>query len=125
MPHSKRPRRARVNKKRARLGLPLLPELHAGVAEHMEAHAKAIGVTTIMVPMATPIRAMLTKVRKETQLRDPTSVASDQLFASAILTAMLPQMHAALFPSLIASPTDANMKQAQAVGKVLARPFVG
>lgn len=124
MPHSKKPRRARVNKKRARLGLPPLPELTA------EMHPALVrpspdGVTSMMIPLTTATRKILTKVRLEQQRQDPSTVASDSLYASAVLTAILLQLHAVMFPSLIQAPTPKAMEQAQAIGKVLARPFVG
>jgi hypothetical protein len=122
MPHSKRPRRNRVNKIRAKKGLPPLVDHSPFIAESTPG---TVGVTSMMIPLTTTTRQMLTKIRLEQQKRDPSTVASDQLYASAILTAILLQIDAALFPSLIAAPTDANMKQATTIHKTLARPFLG
>jgi hypothetical protein len=126
MPHSQRPRRNRVNKKRLRLGLPPLPKWE-DVPETAVFSQKPTegGVTSMMIPLTTAVRQILTKVRREQQRLDPSTVASDQLYASAVLTAILLQLNAALFPSLIAPPTAKNMEQAQSIGKVLARPFLG
>ena len=88
MPHSKRPRRNRVNKIRAKKGLPPLGEL----PDVIERSSMPLGVTTLMVPLPAPTRALLTQVRLAAQLKDPSTVASDQLFAGAILTAILPSM---------------------------------
>jgi hypothetical protein len=120
MPHSKRPRRNRVNKKRAQLGLPLLldPEAPAGMAFGTD-KPEVFGVTCMMIPLATATRDILRKVRREQQRRDPSTVASDQLYASAVLTAILLQIHEALFPSLIAAPTTQNLQQAKRIGRVL------
>lgn len=62
------------------------------------------GVTSLMVPIPTTIRAMLTACRKETQRRDPRTVPTDQAFASAIVTSVVLTMHATLFPKLIETP---------------------
>jgi hypothetical protein len=124
MPHSKRPRRARVAKKRARLGLPPL-----GEPEQIVPSVEPVGgVTSLMIPLATQTRILLAKVRRESQLRDPATVASDQLFASAVLTVALIQIHDSMWPPaspLIVPPTQANTEQAHKVGKVLGRTFVG
>lgn len=124
MPHSKRPRRNRVNKKRIRMGLPPLPE--PAVEMHPALVRPATdGVTSMMIPLTTATRKLLTKIRLEQQRQDPSTVASDSLYASAVLTAIILQLNEALFPPLITAPTAKAMEQAQAVGKVLARPFVG
>jgi hypothetical protein len=122
MPHSARPRRNRVAKKRARLGLPPLVDHSPMIAQSTPG---TVGVTSMMIPLTSQTRKLLTKVRLEQQRQDPSTVASDQLFASAVLTTILLQLDAALFPALIQAPSAKAMTEAQAVHKVLARPFVG
>jgi hypothetical protein len=122
MPHSKRPRRNRVNKIRAKKGLPPLVDHSPFIAESTPG---TVGVTSMMIPLTTSTRQMLTKIRLEQQRRDPSTVASDQLYASAVLTAILLQLHEVLFPSLIQAPTTQAMGEAKAIHKTLARPFLG
>src|SRR3990172_3053766 len=94
MPHSKRPRRNKLNKIRKKQGLPPLPVLipDHGIERKEPKQPPGIGVTTIMVPLPAPARELLTRMRLAAQLNDPSIKASDQLFAGAVLTVALVQM---------------------------------
>lgn len=63
-----------------------------------------VGVTSIMVPLATETRRLLTECHRELLKRDPSTVPTDALFASAVITSVLISMHAGLFPKTIIEP---------------------
>lgn len=100
MPHSKRPRRNRVNKIRAKKGLPPLGELPDLIPRTVVPE----GITALWIPLPTPVRTLLHEVRVEVQRRDPATVPSDEIFASAFLTADIIRAHEILFPKLIQAP---------------------
>jgi hypothetical protein len=110
MPHSKRPRRNKLNKIRKRQGLPPLPA-HIAVTDVDVRYMQPVGVTTIMVPLPTPVRELLTIARHAAQHKDPSIKASDQLFAGALLTAILTTMLEQAAPSMISAPTSAEIQK--------------